>query len=141
MKRGLAIGKFMPVHKGHLALIDFATKQCDSLIVSMSYTNQDPIPSYIRLQWLQQLLQSNPKIQVEISLDDFDDESLPLVERTKIWAAFIKKRFPKIDVLISSEEYGIRFAQHLDVPHILFDQARNQVPVSATLIRQHPLRY
>lgn len=141
MKRGLAIGKFMPVHKGHLALIDFATKQCDSLIVSMSYTNQDPIPSDIRLQWLQQLLQSNPKIQVEISLDDFDDESLPLEERTKIWAAFIKKRFPKIDVLISSEEYGIPFAQHLDVPHILFDQARNQVPVSATLIRQHPLRY
>lgn len=141
MKRGLAIGKFMPVHKGHLALIDFATKQCDSLIVSMSYTNQDPIPSHIRLQWLQQLLQSNPKIQVEISLDDFDDESLPLVERTKIWAAFIKKRFPKIDVLISSEEYGIPFAQHLDVPHISFDQARNQIPVSATLIRQHTLRY
>lgn len=141
MKRGLVIGKFMPVHKGHLALIDFASKQCDRLIVSMSFTHADPIPSHIRLQWLQQLLQSNPKIQVEISLDDFDDESLPLVERTKIWAGFIKKRFPKIDVLISSEEYGIPFAQHLGVPHIMFDQDRKHQPVSATMIRQHPLAY
>jgi HTH-type transcriptional regulator, transcriptional repressor of NAD biosynthesis genes len=141
MKRGLVIGKFMPVHKGHLALIDFAANQCDELLVSMSYTPQDPIPSGIRFQWLQQLLQPNPKIKVALSLDDFDDERLPLVERTKIWAAFIKKRFPKIDVLISSELYGIPFAQHLGVPHIMFDQARNQLPVSASLIRQHPLKY
>ena len=43
MRRGLVIGKFMPVHKGHLALIDFALTQCDELIVSMSYTVKDPI--------------------------------------------------------------------------------------------------
>lgn len=131
----------MPVHKGHLALIDFAANQCDELLVSMSYTLQDPIPSDIRFQWLQQLLQPNAKIKVELSLDDFDDESLPLLQRTKVWANFIKKRFPSIDVLISSEPYGIPFAQHLGVPHIIFDQERKQLPVSATLIRQHPLAH
>mgnify|MGYP003834889701 CR=1 FL=1 len=33
MKRGLVIGKFMLVHKGHIALINFAASQCDELIV------------------------------------------------------------------------------------------------------------
>jgi HTH-type transcriptional repressor of NAD biosynthesis genes len=34
MIRGLVIGKFMPVHNGHIALINFAASQCDELIVS-----------------------------------------------------------------------------------------------------------
>jgi HTH-type transcriptional regulator, transcriptional repressor of NAD biosynthesis genes len=31
MKRGLVIGKFMHIHNGHIALIDFAASQCDEL--------------------------------------------------------------------------------------------------------------
>jgi HTH-type transcriptional regulator, transcriptional repressor of NAD biosynthesis genes len=141
MKRGLVIGKFMPAHNGHLALIDFAKSQCNELIVSMSYTLTDPIDHNIRLGWLKQLLADNPNVIVEESLDDFDDESLPLFERTKVWARFIQKRFPKIDILISSENYGEPIAHHLGVPHVLFDLHRTLVPVSATLIREKPLTH
>ncbi|MFM8849551.1 MAG: AAA family ATPase [Cytophagales bacterium] len=141
MKRGLVIGKFMPVHNGHLALIGFAKSQCNELIVSMSYTLTDPIDHNIRLGWLKQLLADDPTVKVEESLDDFDDESVPLFERTKVWARFIQKRFPKIDLVISSESYGEPFAHHLGVPHVLFDLHRAQVPVSATLVRAKPLTY
>lgn len=131
----------MPVHNGHLALIHFAKSQCNELIVSMSYTPTDPIDHNVRLGWLRQLLANEPNLKVEESLDDFDDESLPLSERTKVWARFIQKRFPKIDVVMSSESYGEPFAHHLGVPHVLFDLPRAQVPISATLIRERPLTY
>ena len=66
----------MPVHNGHLALIDFAKSQCNELIVSMSYTLTDPIDHNIRFGWLKQLLADDPNVKVEESLDDFDDESV-----------------------------------------------------------------
>ena len=56
MIRGLVIGKFMPVYKGHIALIHFAASQCDELIVSMSYTHNDPINFQWRFNWLQKFL-------------------------------------------------------------------------------------
>jgi HTH-type transcriptional repressor of NAD biosynthesis genes len=137
--RGLVIGKFMPVHQGHLALIQFAASHCEQLIVSMSYTDEDPIPQTIRFNWLKELLKSFPAISVEISLDDFDVPSLPLEQRTKIWATFIQKRFPPIDVVISSEDYGAPFSHQLGAANILFDKLRSQFQISATQIRNRPL--
>lgn len=141
MKCGLVIGKFMPVHQGHIAMIHFAMQHCDELIVSMSYTSTDPIPHSLRFDWLKKIFETNSKIKVEESLDDFDNESLPLNERTKIWALFIEKRFPKIDVIVCSEEYGAPFARHLSATSILFDLSREQIPVSATKIRTDPFVY
>lgn len=141
MTRGLVIGKFMPLHLGHVALIRFAAAQCDELIVSMSYKPNDPIHASIRFEWLQEFFKNDRKIITAISLDDFDDESLPLDQRTQLWANFIQKRFPTIDVLFSSEEYGEPFARNLGVKHVLFDREREKFPVSATKVRESPLRY
>ncbi len=140
-RHGLVIGKFMPVHLGHLALIQFAASHCEKLTVSMSYTQHDPIPHTIRFIWLKELLKSYPAISVEISLDDFDDPSLPIEERTKIWATFIQKRFAPINVVISSEDYGSPLSHHLGVKNIIFDKLRSQVPIAATQIRERPLHY
>lgn len=141
MKRGLVIGKFMPVHRGHLALIRFAAERCDELIVSMSYTPHDPIPAALRFSWLQALCQDNPAIKPAMVADDFDDESLSLPQRTKVWSTFIQKTYPPIDVLFSSEAYGEPFAMNLGAAYIPFDPPRTQVPISATAIRQHPFRH
>ncbi|MBT1708087.1 AAA family ATPase [Fulvivirgaceae bacterium PWU5] len=141
MKRGLVIGKFMPVHMGHLALIRFAAERCDELIVSMSYTPNDPIPPTLRFGWLQALCQDDPMIKPEMVADDFDDESLPLPQRTKIWSTFIRKTYPPIDIVFSSEEYGEPFAMNLGAAYIPYDPPRTQIPVSATAIRQHPFRH
>jgi HTH-type transcriptional repressor of NAD biosynthesis genes len=140
MKRGLVIGKFMPVHNGHLALIRFAAERCDELIVSMSYTPHDPIPASLRFSWLQALCQDNAAIKPAMVADDFDDESLPLTQRTKLWSAFIQKTYPRIDVLFSSEAYGEPFAINLGATYRSFDPPRKQVPISATAIRQHPFQ-
>ena len=141
MKRGLVIGKFLPLHQGHVALIRFAADRCDELIVSMSYRANDPIEPRLRFSWIQETFKEFPAIRPEIVMDDFDNESLPIEERTRIWAAFIRSRFPPIDVIFSSEEYGEPFARHLGVPHVAFDIQRRQVPVSAARIRQSPFIY
>jgi len=96
MKRGLVIGKFMPIHNGHIALIQFASTLCDELIVSMSYQERDVIPGQLRFSWLLEIFKDNPKIKPALVKDDFDDESIPWPERTRIWADFLKKHYGKI---------------------------------------------
>jgi HTH-type transcriptional regulator, transcriptional repressor of NAD biosynthesis genes len=141
MKRGLVIGKFLPIHQGHIALIEFAAAQCDELIVSMSYTLKDPIPAALRFSWIVELFHDNPKIQPNLLVDDFDDESLQLPERTQIWAEMIRKKYPPIHLLFSSEAYGDPFARNLNAAHIEFDPARKLFPVSGSQIRANPFQY
>lgn len=141
MKRGLVIGKFLPIHQGHVALIEFAAAQCDELIVSMSYTENDPIPATLRLNWIKTLFQDNPKIKPYSLPDDFDDESLPLGERTRIWAEVMRSKYPPIHFLFTSEPYGDPFAKNLNAAHIEFDPPRKLFPVSASQIRSNPLQH
>lgn len=141
MKRGLVIGKFMPIHNGHIALINFAASQCDELIVSMSYTPSDPINAELRFNWIKEIFKNQPNIKPALIADDFDNDLLNLDERTEIWAKRMQEVYPKIDMLFSSEEYGKPFAFNLKAEHILFDQQRTATPVSATLIRGNPFKY
>ena len=141
MKRGLVIGKFMPIHNGHIALINFAAAQCDELIVSMSFTPNDPIDAELRFNWIKEIFKTHTNIKPAIIADDFDDETLPLNERTNIWANRMREVYPKIDILFSSELYGAPFAINLHAEHILFDEPRKFTPVSATLIRNNPFQY
>ena len=141
MSRGLVIGKFLPVHNGHVALIRFAAQYCDELIVSMSYREDDPINYALRIRWLKEIFETDSNIDVRMIKDDFDREDLPWPSRTKVWADVITKLYGNIDVLISSEEYGSFFAANLGAKNILFDPGRTAIPVSATQIRSSPFRY
>jgi HTH-type transcriptional regulator, transcriptional repressor of NAD biosynthesis genes len=131
----------MPIHQGHIALINFAIDQCDELIVSMSYTSSDPIPSDVRFEWIKEIFKNQSKIRPAKVNDDFDDDTLPLEERTGIWSDFIRSTYPPVQLIFSSEEYGEPFAKNLCAKHIPFDYDRNKYPVSATRIRENPLKY
>ena len=139
-KKSLVFGKFMPLHKGHLALIDFALSQSESIVLSMSYTPQDPVPKAIRISWLTALYGQNTNIELACELDDFNDDNLPIEQATKLWATFIQARFEGIDAFFCSEDYGQPLSKHLGIPCVLFDKARNLVPISATKIRENPLK-
>ena len=140
MKQGLIIGKFMPVHKGHVGLIQFALNQCDEVIVSMSFKNDDPIPPDLRLNFINEIFQGNSKVRIVSVKDDFDQEDRPWSERIKIWAQFTRTKFPSVNVVISSEDYGPLLAAQLGITHLSFDPQRIQFPVSASRIRANPFR-
>jgi HTH-type transcriptional regulator, transcriptional repressor of NAD biosynthesis genes len=135
------IGKFMPLHAGHVALINFARTRCDELIVSMSYTEGDPISYEKRWDWLSEAFRHDRAILPRLIRDDFDQPELQLPERTKLWAEKISKVYPSIDIVVSSEEYGEPFAKHLGASHVEFDRARVKFPISASWVRKHPFRY
>lgn len=131
----------MPLHLGHVALIQFARSSFDQVIVSMSYQPSDPIPAELRFQWLQESFPENEGYIVRSVLDDFDQPNLPMEQRTASWAEVIRTHFPGIDALVSSEEYGSYLSIHLGIRHILFDALRSAHPVSATWIRQNAPRW
>lgn len=141
MIRGIVIGKFMPIHKGHLALTNFAASQCDELIVSMSYKENDPVDPRLRFEWIKEIFSNQPNIKPYLIKDDFDDEALPLPDRTKIWAKKMREYYPPVNFIFSSEIYGDSFAENLGAKHIIFDLKRKSFPVSATLIRTKPCTY
>lgn len=141
LKKGLVFGKYMPVHAGHLALIAFAQSQCEHVIVSLSFMPDDPIDHTLRFKWLQKIFEGQTNVTVVEKIDDFHDESLPLFEATKLWADFIRKEFPDVEGFFCSEDYGEPLSFHLGLPCILFDKAREKVPVSAYKIRQNPFAY
>ncbi|HZY82517.1 MAG TPA: AAA family ATPase [Cyclobacteriaceae bacterium] len=141
MIRGLVIGKFLPVHKGHLGLISFAARQCDELIVSMAEASNDPIDANLRLSWLKQLTAQWENVKICSLKDDFDQEDLPWAVRTKTWASVINKAYGHIDKVFSSEDYGEYFARNLGAFSVLFDRQRKMFPVSASSIRKSPFDY
>jgi HTH-type transcriptional repressor of NAD biosynthesis genes len=107
----------------------------------LSYTDSDPIDGQLRFAWLTEVFKNNPSIKPFLVKDSFDNEALPIQERTRIWAKFLENTYPQIDYLFSSESYGDWLAKHLDAEHIIFDIDRGEFPVSASMIREKPFQH
>jgi HTH-type transcriptional repressor of NAD biosynthesis genes len=141
MRTGLVLGKFMPIHQGHLALIRYARRHCDRLIVLVCANDREPIPGPLRLSWAERTLAGEPGIKVHYTNVEMPeaDESSRLV--SKAWADYLSRRFPEITLFCSSEKYGDYVAEYMGITHLPFDPPRQEVPVSARLIREQPFRY
>jgi cytidyltransferase-like protein len=84
MVRGLVVGKFMPLHKGHELLINTATKGCDELTVVVYDTPVDHplaklLPVEKRTQWVLDLF---PQVTNVVSRRDILTD-LPHEEKDK----------------------------------------------------------
>ncbi|MCB9081945.1 MAG: AAA family ATPase [Lewinellaceae bacterium] len=144
MTRGLVLGKFMPLHTGHVGLITFAAQHCDHLLVLVCAEAQEPIAGDIRLGWVQQAVANLP--QVEVTLLTYRDADLPNTSASsqavsRLWADFIHRQYGNFQVVFSSEPYGEYLAAYLHCRHQAYDPPRREYPVAASLIRTHPLRY
>ncbi len=143
-QEGIVIGKFLPLHQGHVALIRFAAQQCRQLKVLVCASDQEDIAGAIRLEWLEDTFQQERNIKAV--LIPYHESELPNTSTSsrtvaETWTNFLKPLFPHTDVLFSSEPYGDFVAEYWEIDHVLFDQKRERVAVSGTLIRQQPLKY
>lgn len=141
MKTGLVLGKFLPLHNGHIALIEFALQRCDHLIVLLCYTNKESIPGSLRKDWLLSTFHTEPRITIAEVL--YDENELPATsvssrEASAAWATYIQNTFPEVNVFFSSEPYGEYVADYLHIENRSFDQPRKKVPVSASAILKNP---
>ncbi len=139
MTKAFVFGKFLPFHKGHEAMINFALNKCDFLTVLVCCSDKENIPDTIRSSWIDKAFENEKK--VEVRTFNYLESKLPNTSETsesvsKIWADIFKKQFPDYSLLITSEEYGNFVAYFMNIQHIAFDIPKKHFPVSATAVRK-----
>ena len=139
MNHGLVFGKFLPVHKGHVYLIEQAQRQCDRLTVFLCTLDREPIPGDLRVSWLRTLFPDVEVVHCREDLPQYPQESAAFWDT---WVGVVQSYVARdIDCLFTSEDYGIEFARRLGIAHVMVDRNRTAVPVSGTLIRDTPYQY
>lgn len=139
--RGLVVGKFMPLHRGHQFLIEAALDGCDELTVVVyetfvDYETSVLMPISKRVKWINDLYGTeivNLLARKDIH-NDLSHEEKDKPEYAQEYAddlAFLGK----FDKVFSSEDYGEPFAKALGAEHVMVDRARDAIPVSGTEIR------
>ncbi len=134
-QHGLIVGKFMPLHNGHVYLVETALQHVDSLTIVLMSQPTDPISGATRHSWL--------SVAFPAALVKHHDTPLPRDEtgygHWDQWRdSILRLTGQNFDVVFSSEVYGARLATDLGAVHVLVDQHRVQVPVSARDIRTDP---
>lgn len=164
-QRGLIVGKFCPLHKGHEYLIEQAIAACEDLLV-ISYTKPEfplcgpaerdrwlalSFPDVRRLVIDDAILQrlcSERSIQ-PIPEVPHNDAAEDMHRQFVAWVCLVLLE-TTVDAVFTSEDYGDGFAAVLtqrfrqydpdlpEVSHIKLDQQRITVPVSGTRVRLDP---
>lgn len=142
--QGLVFGKFLPLHLGHRALIEFGLARCGELVVLVCASEKEDIPVETRKKWIQETFPEVRGLRVEGMV--YDEEKLPnssVASRnvSAVWAEVFSARYPELKRLFTSEPYGDFVGEFMGVEHILFDQGRDMVPVSGTEIREAPFAH
>lgn len=148
MKKGFVLGKFLPFHKGHEAMIHFALGNCEELIVLVCCSDIETVSAEIRMNWIKEtfhleIIQDRLKvISYEYLEKDLSSSSVASEEITGKWAIALKGIIPAdYSTIISSEGYGKLLAEYMGLQYIMFDYQRHLVPVSATMIRNEIFKY
>lgn len=151
-KIGVFPGKFLPPHRGHLYSIISASTKVDKLYVVVSdnkqYTkdaceesNIDNMPLIQRSRWLAQETSGLDHIEV-LSLDESDIPFYP--NGAKEWTEKLSDIVPeKFHIIFGGEEeYRDIYMKHMpDIEYEVFDSNREMWPISATEIRDNPIKH
>lgn len=146
--KALVIGKFMPLHKGHLALIDFAASQAENVVVCVTGHTGEPIHLDKRVRWVRENYynnQTNFRI-CGLSYDptQLNESSVSDLKSSEAWAEYLKANiddFVEINVIIGSEQYVKYMADYLGIGYVIYDEKRKNIHISATDIKSDMVRY
>lgn len=123
MKRfasSVVLGKFMPLHKGHMHLIDTAPLHSQHVTILVCSLSREPIPGSLRYQWVKQTYTSERV--VHINDDDLPQEPHEHPQFFQIWADIIRKNTrPKVECIFASEPYGKTLGDLMKIQHYNVD--------------------
>ncbi len=153
--RGLVVGKFAPLHRGHELLLRHASAACRELfIISWSRPEFPGCGPARRARWLaarfpdaRRLVLTPALVRarlpgVEVPRNDDPDET-----KHRRFVGRVCREFfgiTGVDAVFTSEDYGDGFAAELSrcfgrpVHHVPVDRARRAVPISGTALRADP---
>ena len=134
--RALVVGKFLPPHLGHSALIDHAlTVAAAATVMVCDIAGQLPVAGD-RASWLQA---QHPMADIVIVADICPHPSTAPCppECSPAWANRLAQLglVSDVDCVVSSEGYGDLLAAALGVAHVSFDPGRVAISVSGIAVR------
>jgi HTH-type transcriptional repressor of NAD biosynthesis genes len=144
MIKAFIFGKFLPLHKGHEAMIRFALTKCDFLTVLVCCSDKEELTDTIRKTWVETSFKNYKNIEVKTfnyREDELPNTSVSSKDVSKIWSQTFKKLFPDYSLVITSEKYGDYVADYMGIQHISFDIPKQLFPISATDIRKDLFTY
>ncbi|MGM0164916.1 multifunctional transcriptional regulator/nicotinamide-nucleotide adenylyltransferase/ribosylnicotinamide kinase NadR [Enterococcus sp. DIV1059_2] len=162
-KYGMCIGKFYPLHKGHINMIQKASSLVDHLFVIVSHSDiqseklfeqsnlKRPLTARDKLRIVQKTFQMQPMIQ-PILIDETNVPSYP--NGWEQWAELVKnsvltsRRTPKdftnfseLSIFINEPSDVDGYQKYFGCEVLVLDQYRTDMNISATEIRKDPAKY
>ena len=134
-KVGFTIGKFAPLHKGHQFLIETAIKEMDKFYVVIYDTDIIDINVEKRANWIKKLY---PNINIIYAYNSPKQYGLDK-KSVDIQMQYLSKLIKDVPVthFYSSELYGEKVAEYLNIENRIVDLKRENIPISATKIREN----
>ena len=129
----------MPLHTGHEYLLRFAAQCCENLVVVVDCLEGQSHPPELRKSWVEAIVPSARVVALKKNMpqDPSEDPDFWTVWRNTLTDA----AGGRPDALIAAMDYGTPLSQVLGCPFVRCDIARTSIPISATQIRDEPLRY
>lgn len=140
MKRGLTLGKYAPLHKGHQFVIETALSEMDEVIVLIyDAPETTSVPLNVRANWLRMLY---PKIKVIEAWDGPTEVGdTPEIKHRHEDYIINKLGIKGITHFYSSEFYGEHMSIALGSVNRLVDYSRQIIPISGRQIRENIFEY
>ena len=133
-RTSFVLGKFCPLHKGHMLLIQRALNASDTVYVVVDNIMDEVIPVRRRMQWVKQQFPTAVVLTQEHPLPQDPSETPYFWD---IWRDTLLHLLPQpVDAVFASEQYGERLAKELSAEFVMVDPCRKNVPISATTIRE-----
>lgn len=131
---GFTIGKFAPFHKGHQYLIETALKEMEEMYIVIYDTDVIDVSVEERAKWIKELYPSVNVIYAFNSPKEYglDDTSVNIQMK---YLSNLIKDIP-VTHFYSSEPYGEKVSNYLNIENRIVDKERKNVPISATTIRK-----
>jgi HTH-type transcriptional regulator, transcriptional repressor of NAD biosynthesis genes len=132
MTRGMVVGRFLPLHAGHVALIRTAVALVDRLTVILCWTRDEVPRGPDRLAWLAETFPAADIVAVEAQADHGGSGA-------DWWPERIAALLPSgVDRLFASRVDQQPIAAALGAQFVLIDPAHEAVPVRSAELRADP---
>jgi HTH-type transcriptional repressor of NAD biosynthesis genes len=135
MSKTIVLGKFYPLHLGHISLIKFAERMSPNLVIlvdnHLSYTMS--LSDRVAI-----VKKTFPHLEVRGINESTYQEPTEHDDFWNYWKNILNKYVPEgIDEIIGSMDYVKELAGRIDCRYTIIDKERNGINISATKIRNN----
>jgi HTH-type transcriptional regulator, transcriptional repressor of NAD biosynthesis genes len=130
----VVLGRFDPLHRGHMFLVDAARALAHATTVVVRTRETDAVAGDLRVAWCRELFGAAAALAI-------DPPAAPPTDLAfwEHWAGGVRPLAPHADVVVAADREAWRLADVLGVAFVLIDPDRLAIPISATQIRANPL--